>query len=715
MFMGSSATFSLPTQEELLFMRKHLPKKPGCYIFKDKDNTVLYVGKAISLKNRVNSYWQDRSGSEDPHYSQKIHRLIAEVRNFEVFVVENEMEALILENELIKEHQPPYNVRLKDAKSYPWVQITKEKFPRIRIIRMPERYGLQHKYIGPFVDAGDLKRMLRFIRKVFPYCTCKRCVEANSRKRACVYHQINLCPAPCTGNISKADYNQNITNIEKMLLGYIDPVKKELKTRMTEASESLQFEDAARWRDRLEAIDMFTVNQSILAFNTDSPPNTQETEEQDIMEGVQQDPNSQDQLPNRPFFRFNMPKTPQWKDLDVIAGHYSEKRIGIIIIHVRRGRLLNKTPYFVKLDNQITSKDKYFSSFVKQHYLQRDIPIPPEIVLGDKISPSEKEALLAYFHQQNIPVHFREPQESDKTAGLVRIAKKNIQLLIQQKDDYEHHLAEQNLPSLEKNQLEIYQGLKELQDILDLDSPPSLIEGFDMSHNQGKDYVGSKVALRDGVPDKSQYRRYKIKDPTITASNDIAAMHEVMERRYSHIVKDDEEEPDLIVVDGGMGQLNMAHQLLLHLGLEHIPHIGIAKPPGRSEVYRQPKIVLPEQNSEIHLTKGSPALKLLQLLRDESHRFAITYHRNLQKKRQKKSILDQVSGIGPKRKQKLLGHFKSVKRLRTASVEDIAGIIGPHYAEIVKNFLDLNPEPEILKPNTPGSKKMKLRKKTKKS
>lgn len=698
----------LPSNEELEFIRKHLPKQPGCYLFKNHSNEVLYVGKAKSLFHRVNSYWQDRSSTEDPYYSDKIQRLVKETRNIEVFIVENELEALILENELIKEYQPPYNVRLKDAKSYPWVQITKEKFPRIRIIRMPEQHGLQHKYIGPFVDGKDLKHMLRFLRKIFPYCTCKRCVEKNSRTRPCVYHQINLCPAPCVGKITPQEYQKNIINIEKLLLGYIEPVKVELEMRMEEASNSLKFEEAALWRDRINALDIFTVDQSILAYNTDTVPNIEGISDVEI-----DHPKESERPPNseKNMIGIDMPKTPLWSDMDVIAGHFSEKRIGILIIHVRRGRVLNKTPYIVKLKNQITSQSHYFAAFVKQHYLKPHISIPPLIVLGAIIPKNEKQALLAYFEEQQKKVAFQTPNELDKSAGLMRIAAKNITLLIRQKDEYEEHLLEKGLSSLADNENLNLAGLAQLQELLELESLPIVIEGFDMSHNQGQNYVGSKVTLRQGVPDKSQYRRYKIRDPTIDASNDIGAMREVLTRRYKRMLKDEEEFPDLIVVDGGIAQLNMTHDLLVELGLEDIPHIGLAKPPGRSEVYQQPKIVRVNNQKEINLEKGSAPLRILQLLRDESHRFAINYHRTLQKKQSSKSILDKIPGIGPKRKQKLLSYFKSIKRIRDASEEEITSVVGPHFGKKIIDFLHHHPNEELNQNQSP--KKMKLKKKNK--
>lgn len=265
--MDAPASSSLNTLSPLEFKRKNLPDKAGCYLFKDLQGHILYIGKAKSLKKRVNSYWKPRNPSEDRFYAQKIHRLVSKITDIDVFVVENEMEAILLENELIKKHQPEFNVSLKDDKSFPWVQITNEPFPRIKIIRNPVRYGLNHKYVGPFVDSGDLKRFLRYIRKIFPYCTCKRSIKPGTKSRPCVNYQLKLCPAPCVGNISEESYAENISNVEKLLNGDVDFVANILQDRMKAASQDLRYEEAAVLRDQLQALEMFTVNQSIFTYN----------------------------------------------------------------------------------------------------------------------------------------------------------------------------------------------------------------------------------------------------------------------------------------------------------------------------------------------------------------------------------------------------------------------------------------------------------------
>ncbi|MHA1618945.1 MAG: helix-hairpin-helix domain-containing protein, partial [Promethearchaeota archaeon] len=301
---------------------------------------------------------------------------------------------------------------------------------------------------------------------------------------------------------------------------------------------------------------------------------------------------------------------------------------------------------------------------------------------------------------------FRSPSEEDKTAGLIRIAQKNIALLIQQKEEYEQYLQNQGLT--EKDDSPRSHGLRILQEVLHLEQPPLIIEAFDMSHLQGIDYVGSKVCLVEGRPSKRDYRRYKIKDPTITASDDIAAMKEVMTRRYKRALKENEIYPDLIVVDGGKAQLNMAYKLLNDLGIKDIPIIGLSKPPGRSEIYRPPNIIIPGQKTPLKLPKDSPALHLLQLLRDESHRFAIKYHRKLREKRQTKSELDGIPGVGPARKTKLLRFFGSVAEIKTATVEQLRDVVGSKLGQEIYTFFKTQAVLAEKKSETKTKSKKKL-------
>ncbi|MHA1673203.1 MAG: excinuclease ABC subunit UvrC [Promethearchaeota archaeon] len=647
------------SREQLDFKRKNLPDKPGCYLFKDQKGEILYIGKAKSIKKRVNSYWKSRSASEDRFYSRKIQRLIERTVDFEIFIVENEMEAILLENELIKTHKPNFNVMLKDDKSFPWVQITDESFPRIQVIRNPEKYGLKHKYIGPFVDSGDLKKLLILIRKIFPYCTCKKSVKPKKNARPCTNYQLKLCPGPCAMHISKNDYNDNITNIEKMLSGDVEFVEAILQEKMTDASNKLEFEHAATYRDRIEALKMFTIEQSIFTYDLTKQG----------IEKLGESTNQESQI------------TVRRKDVDIIAGMFSKKRAGMIIIHVKRGKLLSKTPYIVEHEKKITSKTTFLEEFIKQHYLRKNIPIPDEIIIKTPLSSNVESSIIQQSAKKGKSLIFHQPLESDKTAGLLRIAEKNIQLLIKQKDDYEEYLRtnKHNNTNLTK----IEQGLEELRKLLNLKDPPMIIEGFDMAHTQGTDYTGSMVCFVEGVPSKPHYRRYKVK--SVDKPDDVAAMQEVMSRRYRRAIAEDTL-PDLVVVDGGKAQLNMAHELFQKMNIEHVPHIGLVKPKGRSEIYTPPKIILPNSDAIIQLSKDSPGLHIIQHLRNESHRFANQYHKKLRQKRQSKSELDDIPGIGPARKRKLLQYFGSVKEIKRVTEVEIGKVVGKTLAHTIKEF-----------------------------
>lgn len=657
---------SLPTPEELEFKRKNLPEKPGCYIYKDDQGKVLYVGKAKNLKRRVNSYWMDHK-SQDPLYTQKIKKLVSLIRDFEIFVVENEAEAFLLENELIKKYMPHFNAMLKDDKSYPWVIITNEKFPRIFIIRGPERYGLHNKFIGPFVDSFDLKRTLRTVRKIFPYCTCKSCAQQQARTRPCTFYQIKLCPGPCTGNISREDYLENIKGIEQLLTGETDPIRAIFQAKMEDAAKSLDFEHAALYRDRLQALDNLIFSQSVIDLGAPNGEPQTFTENNIPTESV---------LPRNAFDNL--------KNLDIIAGHFTSRRAGIVIIHVNKGKLIGKTPYIVELDEKIAEEDEYFASFIQQHYLRSDIPLPDEIITEIPLSDEITTALHQAFDTQKLStqshdVKFRVPHESDKSAGLMRIAKKNIELLIKQKEEYESYLKEQKLD--EKDLETITQGLLQLKEALDLDDVPNIIECFDISNIQGTDPVGSMVTFVEGKPSKAHYRKFKVRSKS--TPDDFAMMQEVLGRRYQRAINEHQTMPDLIVIDGGKGQLHVADQVLTDLGIQDLPHIGLAK--------REEEIFKPGESEPILLSKDSPGLHILQAIRDEAHRFAITYHKLLRQKRQTKSELDEIDGVGPARKQKLLQFFGDISEIRNASQDSLADVIGSSIAKIVHNYFETHP------------------------
>jgi excinuclease ABC subunit C len=362
-----------------------------------------------------------------------------------------------------------------------------------------------------------------------------------------------------------------------------------------------------------------------------------------------------------------------WTDLDVIAGHYTKERAGIIIIHVRRGRLVGKTPYIVDIKEKISSKQDYFQILVQQHYLRPDLPLPAEIIPEQPLPEDLNQSLQSALKEKQA-VCIRSASEDDKTAGLLRIAKKNIELLIRQKEEYEQYLLEQNITAERQRAMAL--GLEELKDVLELEDLPMIIEAFDMSNTQGTDPVGSMVTFVEGVPSKSHYRRFKIRSKA--TPDDVGMMREVLTRRYSKLMDQKDQMPDLIVVDGGKGQLNMADEVLRSLGLQEIPHIGLAK--------REEEIITVGSEDSILLAKDSPALHVLQALRDEAHRFALTYHRLLRKKRQTKSELDDIPNVGEARRNKLLQFFGSVEEIKKASELEIANIVGTAVASTVFSY-----------------------------
>ena len=442
----------------------------------------------------------------------------------------------------------------------------------------------------------------------------------------------------------------------------------------------------------MQALDKLIFNQSILNYNDlhdtqgNNSKGTQESGE--ISENIPLKTNlleeTQPDVVNSEDSNF----ISRLKDLDIIAGYFTNKRAGIIIIHVKQGRLLGKTPYIIDLHEKLTDENDYFSSFLEQYYLRSEIPLPDEIIIENPLPTEIQSGLEEYFvNKYQIPgtdhgkeITFRLPSEEDKTAGLMRIAKKNVELIVKQKEEYEQYLEDQHLSA--EDQQEVSQGLQELHDVLELDDLPMIIEAFDISNIQGTDAVGSMVTFVEGKPSKAHYRKFKIR--TKSTPDDFAMMRETVGQRYQRAVNEQQTLPDLIVIDGGKGQLNIAHQVLTDLGIPDIPHIGLAK--------REEEIFVPDKSESIILPKDSAGLHILQAIRDEAHRFAIQYHRVLRGKRQNKSELDEIPGVGPSRRTKLLQHFGDINEIRKASIEDIAFVVGSALATVIKEYFDNHPE-----------------------
>ena len=595
-----------------------LPTKPGVYLMKDKEGHVLYVGKAVNLRARVRSYFHASAG-----HSPKIERLVAAIADIDFIVTASELEALILESNLIKRHRPKYNVRLKDDKRYPYVKITwQEDFPRVLIVRRMERDGA--RYFGPFTAAWAVQQTLHTLRRVFPYLTCNRTITGQD-ERACLYLDIGLCLGPCVGASSGEEYRAMIDDLCRFLEGKADEIVADLEARMQAASEQWDFEQAAVYRDQLDAIHRVIERQKIVSA--------------------------------------------AMADQDVVAFARADGDACVQVFFIRHGRLIGRE-YFV-LDGTAEEADaEIVASFVKQFYDEAAY-VPPEILLPHEID----EALVIQEWLRSRRGHkvvLKVPRRGLKR-DLVEMAAENAAETLS-------HLRAQWLADEGKQAT----ALAELQDYLGLETPPNRIECYDISTTQGTATTGSMVVFVKGVPRKSDYRRFKIR--TVEGSDDYGSMREMLRRRFRRVTEpqtDNESAnlqpgakksswdlmPDLLVVDGGKGQLNVALEVLDEYGLrDQVPAVGLAK--------QEEEIYLADRSEPVRLPRTSEGLYLMQRIRDEAHRSAITYHRRLRTKQTIVSQLDGVPGIGPKRRSALLKHFGSIEAIRAASVDELSAVPG---------------------------------------
>jgi excinuclease ABC subunit C len=560
-----------------------LPEKPGIYIFKDSEDRIIYVGKAKSLKNRVKSYFKD--DLEDP----KTRALMRQFHHLEYLVTDTEKEALILESNMIKKHLPRYNIRLKDDKRYPYIQITRENYPRILITRKILEDGTY--YYGPFTDVRAVRSMLKRLKPLFRLRDCKR------MDGPCLNYQIELCDAPCAGNIAKDEYQKGVEKVQLFLEGRQTEVIALLKKEMVQASSNHEYEKAAIIRDQLLSLEHVMQKQK-MEFNRSL-------------------------------------------DQDVVAYSSDGDIVVAVVFRVREGKILGKEDFMVEgAQNNLPSE--LLSAFIKQYY-SGPRQVPQEILLPLKVE--DAELIIDWL--------------SDKRAAEV--------LLKVPIEGLEHHLVQmvtKNAEIILKHQKQEMDALLALKDYLKIPRIPRRIEAFDISNLSGEMAVASMVVFEDGKPQKNSYRRYKIKTP---GPDDYAMMREVLMRRYQKLVHEEEKLPDLVVVDGGRGQLNVALDVLDFLNLK-ISVVGLAKE------YEQ--IFLPQVSIPIILPPNSPSLHLLQMVRDEAHRFAVNYHKNIRSRDLESSILDYISGVGPKRKANLLRHFGDLESIKKATVNQIGEVRG---------------------------------------
>ncbi len=596
----------------------NLPLSPGVYIYKDKNDSVLYVGKAKKLRNRVRSYFQDSRNIDG-----RIKTMVSKIDDLEVVVTDSEAEALILENNLIKEYQPRYNILYRDDKSYPYVCITNADKPRVFPTRTVIKDG--SKYFGPYDSVVNMKRMLETIRKAFDLCTCAVSQKNIDRHRGIPkWHScFDDYLENCSGDWDTEKYQETIKKVERLLNGQTDALIRDIKEEMEIASSALAFEEAAQLRDSLVAVERYSQKMKMVA----------------------------DKKVDRDVFAIRVDK-----ELEEACG---------VMFKIREGKLIGKFHRFLK-NIEGLNESVLLQSFVEDYYTgQYTAAIPDEVYISNEMV--DDEPLVQYLYQERgkkVPVHV--PQIGEK-AQLIKMAKANARL----------HLNERALEKEKAERSRIPHAVKELKEHLGLQRLPRRIECFDNSNLQGSDPVASMVCFVDAKPRKSEYKRFNIK--TVKGPDDFASMKEILKRRYSRVMKDGLQIPDLIIVDGGKGQLSSAVDALKEIDFYgECEIIGLAK--------RLEEVFLPGKMESIMIPKKSTALKLIQHARDEAHRFAITFHRNKRSKRTLVSELTDIDGVGDKTSRTLLKEFGSVKKIKKAELEEIQKVIGKKSGEKVYNY-----------------------------
>ncbi len=627
--------------EHIQGILKTLPAKPGCYLMKNAEGTIIYVGKAISLKNRVRSYFH-----ADASHDNKTRRLVRDIAHIEWIVVGSELEALILEMNLIKKHRPKYNIRLKDDKRYPYIKIHwNEDFPHVTVTRqMDEKDG--SRYFGPYTSAWAVYQTLDVLRKVFPYLTCDREITGLD-KRACLYYDIKLCNAPCIGAVDQAQYRQMISDLMDFLSGHSDEIVVRLQSDMEKAAEELRFEKAAAVRDQIKAIQSIIERQKIV-FASD------------------------------------------YKDSDVLAMARNNGEACVQIFFIRNGKLIGRE-YFILEGTEDSADNEVMSEFIKQFYTEA-ASVPEQVMLPQEIEETKIIGEWLRSKRGGRKMEFFVPKEG-QPQELVKMAAENAtETLSALRAQWEADAHKQET------------ALAELQSALNLSTPPNRIECYDVSHTQGVATVGSMVVFTQGVPDKKLYRKFNIDSTSIGAPDDFASMEEMLTRRFRRwqggqhasttlsgnptpgSKKPDASFsflPDLVIIDGGKGQLGRAVKVLENFGLaDKVPVVGLAK--------QEEEIFFPHRSNSLMLPRHSQGLYLVQRIRDEAHRFGITAHRARRSKQGMASILDSIPSIGPARRKALLKHFGSVDKIRGASIEELAAVPGMNLtaAESVKANLE---------------------------
>lgn len=585
-----------------------LPTQPGCYIYKDDAGVIIYVGKAVNLRNRVRSYFQ-----KGAKHSLKTRKLVSRTADLDVIVVDNELEALILECNLIKQHRPQYNIRLRDDKQYPYLMLTMtEPFPRLLYTRRVKQDG--NRYWGPFTNSGAVWESMRLIYKLFPLVTCRKKWTNAVQQRPCLYYHMGQCPhAPCAGLADAAEYRAVVDDVALFLDGKQDKLVKQLKAQMEQASEDLEFEKAARLRDQIVAVETLVERQKVITSTS--------------------------------------------VDQDVVALVNEQGEAAVQLFFIRGGKLVGQDQFVLDGVDAEAGIEEATAEFIKQYYQDASY-VPSEIILPTQVE--EMKIIEQWLRtKRGRKVTLTVPERGEKK-HLLEMASNNAKLALEQ------------MRANASNEYDRTMGaLLELQEALEIDTPLERIEAFDISTIQGSFSVGGMVVFEQGKPAKSEYRRFKIRLPVSTGEpNDFAMMREVLTRRLN-AAKEGRSKfarlPDLMVIDGGKGQLGVAVEVAKELGVE-LNLIGLAK---QFELIYKPGMAMP-----VALPRNSKALHLLQRVRDEVHRYSVTYHRTLRGQNATVSVLDGVRGIGPARRRELLKFFGSVSKIKEASVDQIANAPG---------------------------------------
>lgn len=579
-----------------------LPKKPGIYLFKDKDDDIIYIGKAHSLKDRVYSYFQLTSDA-------KVNNILSETADIDFILTDSNKEAAFLENNFVRRYQPKHNIRLKDDKSFPYLKVTvQEEFPGIYFTRKVEPD--KSRCFGPFSLAHQARKSISLVNKFFGIRGCEEPIPGK-RTRPCLEYDLKLCSAPCVNCISESEYKENVKNALLFLEGKTEELLKILKKRMMEAASQEKFEEAARCRDIIRTIEHIREKPKLIS--------------------------------------------PRMENKDIFGFSRDKERVAIYVFFMRNGRVVESEEISSEEKRNVPDEEVLWSFFT-QFYENRS-ELPDEILLPFPLTPDDK-VLEKLFPQAQRKIEVTVPRKG-KNRQLIEMAQKNAELLLQKKEG-------EHIP------------LAEIKNVLNLKSFPRRIEGFDISNIGGKETVGSLVVFEDGLPKKEEYRKYKIK--TVRGPNDVASLQEVIGRRYIKVLEEKGNPPDLILVDGGKGQLSAARKSLQELGLGTIPVISLAK--------KQEIIFTPWEKEGLSLERTSPALKLFQNIRNEAHRFALSFHRTRRTKKNFESLLDNIPGLGNKRKMLLRAKYKGMEEIKMASHEELASVIGKKAAYTLKQSLE---------------------------